>query len=153
MIFSNMGEIHARLFDHRPVIQQEINLFIREFEEKRNDRELKNLKSSLDVCHQLSNDSLPGLTGNLATLLPQISNTLTAANDISTAILEKNASKQEDWLKSQQAERTAQWTAFMECMCAKSAAVDEEFQADVRLSEQYYIQLEEKLKLTPSPQS
>lgn len=153
LIFNNMGEIHARLFDHKPVLQQEVGLFVREFEEKRGGREVKNLYKTLQITEQINTELLPTLTGNLCTLLPQISSTLAAANDISTAILQNNNSSHEDWLSSQQAERTKQWNVFMDGMCKKSADVDEEFNNDVHQTQQYYKQLEEKLKLAPSPHS
>ncbi|KAB0372376.1 hypothetical protein FD755_016168 [Muntiacus reevesi] len=40
LIIKDLGEIHSRLLDHRPVIQGETHYFVKEFEEKRGLQEI-----------------------------------------------------------------------------------------------------------------
>ena len=57
---------------------------------------------------------------------------------------------QAEWLKQQRNSRVREWVNFMDRMCVKSAAVDEEFNNDVKRVEAYYTELEDKLKIAPS---
>ncbi len=51
-------------------------------------------------------------------------------------------------MKEQRSDRVKEWSSFMDKMCEKSAAVDEEYQNEVQRVEQYYKDLEQKLKIT-----
>lgn len=51
-IVKDAGEVYARLFDHRPVLQSEIKFFMREFQTKRNNKEEVNLKEVLKNIQQ-----------------------------------------------------------------------------------------------------
>uniref|UniRef100_A0A8C9UVK9 Biogenesis of lysosome-related organelles complex 1 subunit 5 n=1 Tax=Spermophilus dauricus TaxID=99837 RepID=A0A8C9UVK9_SPEDA len=50
LIIKDLGEIHSRLLDHRPVIQGETRYFVKEFEEKH--------------CKQLMTPSVDSSRGN-----------------------------------------------------------------------------------------
>ncbi|XP_049621156.1 biogenesis of lysosome-related organelles complex 1 subunit 5 [Suncus etruscus] len=59
LVIKDLGEIHSRLFDHRPVIQGETRFFLREFEEKRGLRELRSLEKLRNLTQETSQDTLP----------------------------------------------------------------------------------------------
>ncbi|XP_066587555.1 biogenesis of lysosome-related organelles complex 1 subunit 5 isoform X1 [Prorops nasuta] len=57
-VIKDIGEIWTRLFDHRPFIQGEITFFLREFEEKRADREVERLFKILEYTTELKQNQL-----------------------------------------------------------------------------------------------
>ncbi|XP_024408067.1 biogenesis of lysosome-related organelles complex 1 subunit 5 isoform X2 [Desmodus rotundus] len=59
LIIKDLGEIHSRLLDHKPVIQGEIRYFVKEFEEKRGLRELRVLENWKNMIHETNEHTLP----------------------------------------------------------------------------------------------
>uniref|UniRef100_A0ABD2XJS7 Biogenesis of lysosome-related organelles complex 1 subunit 5 n=1 Tax=Trichogramma kaykai TaxID=54128 RepID=A0ABD2XJS7_9HYME len=75
-IIKDTGEIWTRLFDHRPFIQGEVTFFLREFQDRRDDREVCRLfkileystelgQNRLDRAETLGDQHLPSLKANL----------------------------------------------------------------------------------------
>ncbi|RZF46262.1 hypothetical protein LSTR_LSTR016347, partial [Laodelphax striatellus] len=52
------GDIWSRLFDHRPFLSGEIQYFIKEFEEKRSDREVENLFKTLETVSEIKDNQI-----------------------------------------------------------------------------------------------
>ncbi|CAI8024045.1 Biogenesis of lysosome-related organelles complex 1 subunit 5, partial [Geodia barretti] len=52
-IISDVGTIYKRLFHHRPVIQNEVHLFVREFEVKRGNSDLQCLQSCVSMVSEM----------------------------------------------------------------------------------------------------
>ena len=63
-------EIHGRLFNHRPFVQGETRHFVKEFEEKRQDREVENVFSLLERIAELRDSGLPKLKVRRYCLMP-----------------------------------------------------------------------------------
>ncbi|XP_066124557.1 biogenesis of lysosome-related organelles complex 1 subunit 5 isoform X2 [Saccopteryx bilineata] len=59
LIIKDLGEIHSRLLDHRPVIHGEIRYFVKEFEEKRGLREMRVLENLKNMIHETNERALP----------------------------------------------------------------------------------------------
>ncbi|KAM8789054.1 biogenesis of lysosome-related organelles complex 1 subunit 5 isoform 1-T1 [Rhynchonycteris naso] len=59
LIIKDLGEIHSRLLDHRPVIHGEIRYFVKEFEEKRGLREMRVLENLKNMIHETNEHALP----------------------------------------------------------------------------------------------
>ncbi|XP_040288046.1 biogenesis of lysosome-related organelles complex 1 subunit 5 isoform X2 [Bufo bufo] len=62
LIIKDVGEIHSRLLDHRPIIQGETRYFIKEFEEKRGHREMRVLENVKNSLSETSDHVLPRCT-------------------------------------------------------------------------------------------
>ncbi|XP_012590250.1 PREDICTED: biogenesis of lysosome-related organelles complex 1 subunit 5 [Condylura cristata] len=59
LIIRDLGEVHSRLLDHRPVIQGEARYFVKEFEEKRGLREVRVLQSLQNGTQETRDQVLP----------------------------------------------------------------------------------------------
>ncbi|XP_019522104.1 PREDICTED: biogenesis of lysosome-related organelles complex 1 subunit 5 isoform X2 [Hipposideros armiger] len=59
LIIKDLGEIHSRLLDHRPVIQGETRYFVKEFEEKRGLREMRVLENLRNMIRETNEHTLP----------------------------------------------------------------------------------------------
>ncbi|KAG8442410.1 hypothetical protein GDO86_011265 [Hymenochirus boettgeri] len=81
LVIKDIGEIHSRLLDHRPIIQSETRYFIKQFEEKRGLREMRvldNLKNS--IC-ETKEQTLPQCTtGVVQERLESVLKTLETVN-------------------------------------------------------------------------
>merc|ERR1712004_360328 len=147
-MIKDFGGVYARLFDHRPVIKQEIQFMIKEFEEKRKWREENNLREMLDICHQVSNDEVPRAISSLDSSLPDVLAKLKTSNEMCQGILQReNKYNQTDLLKENRSKRVKEWVDFMDKMCVKSKAIDDESDTEIKSVESYYQELEDKLKL------
>lgn len=51
--FPDIFDAYGRLFNHRPFVQGEIRHFVKEFEEKRSDREVENVFKILEQVTEL----------------------------------------------------------------------------------------------------
>ncbi|KAI0219230.1 Biogenesis of lysosome-related organelles complex 1 subunit 5 [Lamellibrachia satsuma] len=152
LFLKDIGEIHSRLFDHRPVVRGEISYFLKEFEDKRNDRETKRLQKSLEYAMELNSILIPSGVEMLEKNIPELKAKVVTACEMTRIILERESddkSQQTQEMTSQHHTRQMQdWSTFMDTMCEKSAAVDAKFEHEVKLLNAYYGDLEEKLKKT-----
>ncbi|XP_052504851.1 biogenesis of lysosome-related organelles complex 1 subunit 5 isoform X2 [Budorcas taxicolor] len=81
LIIRDLGEIHSRLLDHRPVIQGETRYFVKEFEEKRGLREMRVLENLKNVIHETNEHTLPTCRATVQGSLNQVLQRLQAATD------------------------------------------------------------------------
>ncbi|MEE6465059.1 hypothetical protein FKM82_006438, partial [Ascaphus truei] len=135
----DVGEIHSRLLDHRPIIQGETRYFIKEFEEKRGLRETRLLQNLKNSIFETNEHTLPKCTNAMQDQLGSALKTLETAN---CTILRLQQREQEnsksDVMKLVVEKRQAQWEVFMKEQEQWRLAVDEEQRkAVVRLQEQY----------------
>lgn len=143
----DIGEVHSRLFDHKPFLQGEIKYFIKEFEEKRNDREVQRLfeilenvteirETQIDRICRNSDQKLCNLTGNLEVALSMCNKILEAEDKINVA---------ED-LSERRKQRQCEWEKFMQDIKDKTARMDEAFQQKEREVIDHFRCLQEKLQ-------
>lgn len=53
-ILADVGALYKRLFNHRPLIQNEVHYFVKEFETKREDADLKVLQDSMSKADEVN---------------------------------------------------------------------------------------------------
>ncbi|XP_014205606.1 biogenesis of lysosome-related organelles complex 1 subunit 5 [Copidosoma floridanum] len=147
-IIKDTGEIWSRLFDHRPFVHGEVTFFLREFQDRRDDREVSRLfksleysselgQSQLDRALQLGDEHLPSLKVNVDVAISMCESVLQKECKFdSTSKLEKNRGT-----------RKSEWEKFINDMTDKCAKVDEEFLIKEKELQGFYADLEEKLHI------
>ncbi|XP_049998698.1 biogenesis of lysosome-related organelles complex 1 subunit 5 isoform X2 [Alexandromys fortis] len=81
LVIKDLGEIHSRLLDHRPVTQGEIRYFVKEFEEKRGLRELRVLENLKNMIEETNERMLPKCRETMQDGLEETLQKLQAAKD------------------------------------------------------------------------
>ncbi|XP_024062549.1 biogenesis of lysosome-related organelles complex 1 subunit 5 [Terrapene carolina triunguis] len=140
-IIKDIGEIHSRLLDHRPVIQGEIRYFIKEFEEKRGLREVRVLENLNTMIYETNDQTLPKCEQVMHGDLNEVLKRLQAANHRILRLQQREQEERElqtDTLMAGEKQRLAHWEVFMKDQHNKRGEVDEEHRkAMARLKEQY----------------
>ncbi|XP_010944039.1 biogenesis of lysosome-related organelles complex 1 subunit 5 isoform X1 [Camelus ferus] len=141
VIIKDLGEIHSRLLDHRPVIQGETRYFVKEFEEKRGLREMRVLENLKNMIHETNEHMLPTCGETMRESLDQVLQRLQAATDSVCRLQQREQERKKihnDHLLASEKQHIIQWEEFMKGQHSKQAAVDEEHRRAVgRLREQY----------------
>ncbi|GFU17000.1 uncharacterized protein TNCV_721911 [Trichonephila clavipes] len=52
-VLKDIGDVQSRLFDHRPFVQGETKFILREFEEKRKEREVQQMFEMLEMVTEI----------------------------------------------------------------------------------------------------
>ncbi|KAM8966958.1 biogenesis of lysosome-related organelles complex 1 subunit 5 [Pelodytes ibericus] len=139
LIIKDVGEIHSRLLDHRPVIQGETRYFIKEFEEKRGYREMRVLGNVNTSISEANEQTLPQCTDLMQDQLGAALKKLETGNHTISRLQqsEQENAKRNATKRSGETLRT-HWEIFMKEQEQKRLAVDEEHRkAVIRLKEQY----------------
>ncbi|KAM9308620.1 biogenesis of lysosome-related organelles complex 1 subunit 5 [Gastrophryne carolinensis] len=145
-VFRDVGEIHSRLLDHRPVIHGETRYFIKEFEEKRGHRELRVLENMKNSISESSDHVLPKCTDTMQHQLELVLKTLETANQIIYRV-----QKQEQEHAKSGAERYGKeklrgpFEAFMKEQEHRRLAVDEEQHKAVQRLRKHYSEMDKEL--------
>lgn len=146
----DVGEIWTRLFDHRSFIQGEVSFFLREYQDKRNDREVERLfkiiehstdidQSQLDRTIELGNSQLPNLKVNIDKALGMCERVLQKEGKINN---------ESELIESREL-RKLKWQEFINEMKDKCQKVDDEFLEKENELKEYYLDLERKLHISP----
>ncbi|XP_011365326.1 biogenesis of lysosome-related organelles complex 1 subunit 5 isoform X2 [Pteropus vampyrus] len=137
----DLGEIHSRLLDHRPVIQGETRYFVKEFEEKRGLREMRVLENLKNMIHETNEHTLSKCRESMQDNLNQVLQRLQAATDSVCRLQQREQERKKiynDHLIANEKQHVTQWEDFMKEQYNKQAEVDEEHRkAMERLKEQY----------------
>ncbi|XP_072267831.1 biogenesis of lysosome-related organelles complex 1 subunit 5 [Pyxicephalus adspersus] len=139
LIIKDVGEIHSRLLDHRPIIHGETRYFIKEFEEKRGYREQRVLENVKNSISESSDVILPKCMDTIQNQLGLVQKTLETANHT----IHRLQQQQQEHAKSSTEKPVneklrAQWEGFLKEQEQRRLAVDEEQRKAVqRLKEQY----------------
>ncbi|KAH0554017.1 biogenesis of lysosome-related organelles complex 1 subunit 5 [Cotesia typhae] len=149
-VIKDIGEIWSRLFDHRPFLQGELSYFVREFEEKRGDREVERLfkileysteleQNQIDRAEQLGDCHLPSLKANADVALTMCERIIQRENKFNTdsKIAENRELRKEEWKK------------FINDMSDKCRKVDATFNEKEEELKKFYVDLEKKLHINP----
>lgn len=138
-IIKDVGEIHSRLLDHRPVIHGETRYFIKEFEEKRGYRELRVLENVKNSISETNDTVLPKSIDTMQDQLGLVLKTLETANHTIRRLQQREQEHAKSSAeKSGNVKLRTQWEAFMKEQEQRRLAVDEEQRKAVqRLREQY----------------
>lgn len=141
------GEIWTRLFDHRPFLNGEIKLFLKEFEEKRSDREVQRLFEILEKVSEIRDskiDRLKNATESLADLQTQLDSAVNKCNSIISYQVNYNSDLA---LEAKREIRKAEWEAFIVDMDEKYKKVDLTFEEKEKELREFYSDLERKLHI------
>jgi len=127
--FEDIQEVHSRLFNHRPFLQGEVKHFIREFEEKRGDREVENIFSCLERVSELRDLGLPQLIANASS---NSSTSLVANLQVSESMLGRileqgETGEVEKTLVASRDTREKEWTNFLQEVQIRCKKVDQSF--------------------------
>ncbi|BFZ21004.1 hypothetical protein BsWGS_24043 [Bradybaena similaris] len=144
-IVRDVTDIYIRLFNHRAALQGLTNNFVKEFEEKRGDREMLALSRTIELLTESRDRTWPSITEQLDNHLAQLKESVEGAKSKCQQILH-DAEEKTGWLESQRVAREQRWTEFMAGQVVRSSNVDEEFKNKVDSLHKHYSDLEEKLK-------
>lgn len=141
LVIKDLGEIHSRLLDHRPIIQGETRYFLKEFEEKRGLRELRALEKLRTLIGETSEQTLPTCADMLRDGLGPVLQRLRAASEATCRLQQR----EQEWSRVRH-ERSAageqhqaqRLDVLRQELRGREATVDEEHRhAQARLREQY----------------
>uniref|UniRef100_A0A803JPZ8 Biogenesis of lysosome-related organelles complex 1 subunit 5 n=1 Tax=Xenopus tropicalis TaxID=8364 RepID=A0A803JPZ8_XENTR len=136
--FNDIGEIHSRLLDHRPVIQGETRYFIKEFEEKRGLREMRVLENLRNSISETNEHDLPKCTDVMQDQLASVLKKLETANHTIHRLQQRELETAKE-IASRAGDQMmrAHWEPFMKEQEQRRRTVDEEHRkAVMRLKDQ-----------------
>ncbi|XP_067010970.1 biogenesis of lysosome-related organelles complex 1 subunit 5 [Anabrus simplex] len=147
-VIKDVGEIWTRLFDHRPFLNGEIKFILKEFEEKRSDREVEKLFQILERVTEIKETQIDRVKLASDVHLPNLNANLEVAVSMCNRILEKEEGHRTDTtLLAKREIRKTEWENFIEDMTLKIGKVDATFEEkEVELRE-FYTDLEKKLHI------
>lgn len=115
-VVTDLGEIHSRLLDHRPVIQGETRYFVKELEEKRGLRELRVLENLRNMIHERNEHTLPKRRETMQDNLNQVLQRWQAATDSVCRLQEREKERKKiynDRFLANEKQRVIQGEDFM----------------------------------------
>ncbi|XP_047985046.1 biogenesis of lysosome-related organelles complex 1 subunit 5 isoform X2 [Leguminivora glycinivorella] len=146
-----IGEVWARLFDHRPFLNGEIKFMLKEFEEKRGDREVENLFYILEKVTDIKDSQVDKIKKGSEAALPVLSEKLNQALEVCEAV-------ETDYLKVQKTceqkrtenreKRQKEWDQFIDDMNFKCQRIDNAFEEKEEELRDLYADLNHKLNIT-----
>ena len=82
-------DLYERLLNHRPFLQGEIKHFVKEFEEKRGDREVESVFKILETVTELNSGEIDKVKAQCDSTLPNLNASLLTANSMCNKILDQ----------------------------------------------------------------
>jgi len=132
-------EIYCRLFNHRPFLQGEIDFFVKNFQEKRGDREIENIFGILERVSELRDFGADKLESELRGSCTNISENLEAAESVVASIIETSHSTEiEKTLVASRQCREKELAEFSSDIQRQYKKIDENFlEREIKLTSQY----------------
>lgn len=136
-VMKNITGVYGRLFDHRSVIGGECKYFLREFEGKRNDREVERLRECQQKVHQIE-DVIPKSIEQ-AVLLEDLKEKLkTARQSCHNILVKEEEDMHQERREKIKEEAKKDWENFQQQMIEEEDKVKEEFETEAqKLREKY----------------
>ncbi|CAH0724681.1 unnamed protein product, partial [Brenthis ino] len=126
-----ISQVWSRLFDHRPFLNGEIKFMLKEFEEKRGDREVENLFAILENLTDIKDTQVEKIIKSSNTALPVLGEKLNQALKLSEEI-EKEYLEVQKAYKQKVAEnrerRQKDWDQFIDDMNFRCQRIDNTFE-------------------------
>uniref|UniRef100_A0A6I8SXG4 Biogenesis of lysosome-related organelles complex 1 subunit 5 n=1 Tax=Xenopus tropicalis TaxID=8364 RepID=A0A6I8SXG4_XENTR len=146
LIIKDIGEIHSRLLDHRPVIQGETRYFIKEFEEKRGLREMRVLENLRNSISETNEHDLPKCTDVMQDQLASVLKKLETANHTIHRLQQRELETAKE-IASRAGDQMmrAHWEPFMKEQEQRRRTVDEEHRKAVMRLKDQYVTMEKEL--------
>lgn len=128
MAAKDIADIHSRLFNHRPFINGEIRHFVKEFEEKRGDREVERVFKVLEKVTELRDSEVDKVKAQCDSVLPNLNANLLVAQSMSNKILDQSRSREiETALENSRQNREKEWNNFMVDIQDKCTKIDDAY--------------------------
>ncbi|XP_038208210.1 biogenesis of lysosome-related organelles complex 1 subunit 5 [Zerene cesonia] len=146
-----IGEIWTRLFDHRPFLNGEIKFMLKEFEEKRGDREVENLFNILENITDIKDTQLDKIQRSSKTALPVLSEKLQQALTLTEEVEKDYLEIQQECAKKRlenKEKRQKEWDQFIDDMNFKCQRIDNTFEEKEEELRDLYADLNHKLNIT-----
>jgi len=145
-IVTDITRIHSSIFDHKPQLRTEIELFVKEFEEKRKETEVDHLFRVLERVTELKDTEIPR-TSSLADIhLPKLLGELQVSESISEKLIYKlqaSEPKYKEKLEASREERTKEWDSFVHDMTTKCIKIDSIYKDKGEEVKKLYLKAEE----------
>ncbi|XP_061777895.1 biogenesis of lysosome-related organelles complex 1 subunit 5 [Nerophis ophidion] len=126
-IIKDVGDIQSRLFDHRPIVNAEIRYFVKEFEEKRGQRESRLLENLHKMVHETNEKMLPENLEGMKQQLSDVISRLEAANHMAKRIQQRELkAEQSVQLQENMEHMKEEWADFLKEQQRLKEEVEEE---------------------------
>lgn len=145
-----IGEIWSRLFDHRPFLNGEITFMLKEFEEKRGDREVENLFSILEQLTDIKDSQVEKIKKSGEAGLPVLTEKLAQALELSENLEKEYLSYHqvnEQKRQENRDKRQKEWDQFIDDMNFKCQRIDNTFEEKEEELRDLYADLNHKLNI------
>ncbi|XP_015905437.2 biogenesis of lysosome-related organelles complex 1 subunit 5 [Parasteatoda tepidariorum] len=150
-VMKDIGDVESRLFDHRPFVQGETKFFLKEFEEKRKEREVRRMFEMLEIVTEIKETQIEkgvklgdmhlcNLTGHFEVALRMCNN----------IVEREDSNKKKDFLDRRREQRKKEWIAFVDDIQNKNTAVNQTFADKEEQLKTYYNKLEEAMHISPT---
>lgn len=139
-------DLYGRLFNHRPFLKGEISQFVKEFENKRGDREVENVFAVLEKTTELHAGQVDKLADLCDSTLPNLNANLLVAQSMCNKILEQaRCSDFDQALESSRQAREKDWSGFMSDVQDKCERIDDAYKQKEQDIRAHYGQLDSQL--------
>jgi len=136
MAAKDLIDIHSRLFNHRPFVRGETKHFVKEFETKREDREVDRVFKVLERVTDLRDCEVDKLRAQCDSVVPNVNANLLVAQSMCNKILDQSRSTEIDQaLESSRLAREKEWSNFLTDIQDKCTRIDDAYnqqEADLR---------------------
>lgn len=147
-LIKDVNEIYSRIFHHRQFLTTEINYFLKEFEQKRNDREVENLFASVQNTIDAKDSTVEKCYVLSETNLPLLKIKLDETSTLCESVLNRGVNQvAENRLKENRLARTKQLERFIDDMKHKQSCVENTFEEKEEELREFYSDLERKLHI------
>ncbi|XP_031620943.1 biogenesis of lysosome-related organelles complex 1 subunit 5 [Contarinia nasturtii] len=143
-LIKDVNEIYSRIFHHKQFLSGEINCFLKEFEQNRNDKEVENLFLSVQSTIEAKESSVEKCLSNLPLLKIKLDETLTLCENVLNRSVNEEAEKR---LDGNRLERAKIWNRFVDDMKYKQSCVENTFEEKEEELREFYSDLERKLHI------
>ncbi|XP_028155872.1 biogenesis of lysosome-related organelles complex 1 subunit 5-like isoform X2 [Ostrinia furnacalis] len=145
-----VGEVWSRLFDHRPFLNGEIKFMVKEFEEKRGDREVENLFSILEKLTEIKDNQVEKISKiaehSLPVLNEKLEQALQLCDNIEKEYLEVHKDCEQRRIQKRE-KRQKEWDQFIDDMNFKCKRIDNAFEEKEEELRDLYADLNHKLNI------
>lgn len=147
-ILKDIGRIWTRLFDHKVFLNGEIQFTLREYEQKRSDKEVEHLFSLLEQIADLKVAQINRLEESVALTLPHTETKAREGLIICDSIAElEQAYAQDSSIELSRNNIKLIWEQFVDNMSTQCAQVDNTFQEQEKELHKLYDELRDKLDI------
>ncbi|KAJ0182673.1 hypothetical protein K1T71_002042 [Dendrolimus kikuchii] len=144
-----IAEVWSRLFDHRPFLNGEIKFMLKEFEEKRGDREVENLFAILEKLTEIKDNQVDKIKRSIETLPvlnEKLEQALKLCEEVETDYLEVQKVNEQKRAANRE-KRQKEWDQFIDDMNFKCQRIDNAFEEKEEELRDLYADLNHKLNI------